>query len=293
MTADTTHAHHHDHHHATVDALNEPTRTLTTRRAYARSLRAVLDAIRAAIRRGVVDDDAFGLEALFTPQPATGFDFPRLADKERAFDTWLDNQLSRGILQPNRTGNEFLHRSYTQGLSSATRDLNRVGWIEAGQAPPVEAVIRRGVHRDVLDTVYTRNYRQLRGFSAQMGQETSRVLSNGLAAGHGPREIGRDLAGVIGSGGPSGATGAQARATMIARTETMNSYQRATETRYDEVGVEQVEVLLGGGPCAACEQLAAGGPYRLEEMLGVLPYHPNCVCAVAPVPPRGTRPTGR
>lgn len=274
----------------TTDALNEPTRTLTVRRGYARSLRSVLDAIRTTVARDVGREDAFGVDALFTPTPPGPFDFPTSAAKERAFETWLDTQLSRGILRPNRTGNEFLHRSYAQGVTSASRDLHRVGWIE-GAGSSVDVVMRRGVHRDVLNTVYTRNYRQLQGFTARMGQDTSRVLANGLSAGKGSSAIARDLTGVIGSGGPAGATGAQARATAIARTETMNAYKEATFSRYEEAGVEQVDVLLGGDACSTCTSWAAGGPYQPRDVRAEMPFHPNCVCAVAPVPPpRGHTP---
>ena len=275
---------------------NDPSKTLTIRRGYARDLRGVLKALSAVIREAVADEDVFAIEAaavaahsdrsetLFTPDRPGGFDFPRDPQKVRAFDTWLDNQLTRGILEPNRTGNAYIERAYTQGVSQAGRDLNRVGWLE-GAGSPVEAVVRRPTHRDTLETAFTRNYRQLRGFSADMGANTSRVLADGLSRGAGPNEIARDLRGVIGTGGPSGATGAQARATMIARTESLNAYNTAAEARYREHGVEWVEVVLGSSPCDRCESLWANNPHRLSTFVGTLPYHPRCTCSTVPMPP--------
>lgn len=283
-------------------ALAEPTNTVTVRRAYARNLRGVLKTIQAAIREGVGREDAFGLgsalgaageyptharAALFDADPISTGALPTRAQKQQAFETWLDNQLAQGILEPSRSGNAYIERAYRQGLTQADRDLTRVGWTGL-PGGTVEAVTRQPVHRDVLQTAYTRNYQQLRGFTAAADAQMSRTLADGLARGAGPSEISRELASVIGSGGPAGTTGAQARATMIARTEAMNAHQRATDARYEQAGVQYVEVILGPNPCDICSSLEAQNPWLHEHARGLHPQHPNCTCAVAPLPPNFT-----
>lgn len=284
-----------------ADALaREPTRTVTVRKRYAQSLRGTLDRLRAALRDGIVEQDAFGLEAareqlaryrglpvdaLNTIDPPDGWDFPKRVEKEQAFRTWLDRQVNRRILDPNRSGNDHLQETYTRGLRQADRDLKRAGWIDDTTTPP-KAMVRRRVHQNALQAVFARNYRQLEGFSSWLGTETSRVLSEGLAAGDDRRSLASDLADVIGSGGPSGTTGGEARVTRIARTEVMNSWHEATFTRYDEVGVERATVALSPAACSRCQALKAAAPFELDALRSRLPAHPNCRCAARPLPAR-------
>lgn len=282
------HAHAHQYDGPTDALQSEPTRTLTIRRGYARDLRGALSRIRAAIRQGVADEDVFGLESLAAytraddalVEPPSGFDFDRNADKERAFDTWLDNQLRNDILREHRGGNEYLHRSYERGLKDADRDLRRVGIVEAGETSPVEGVLRRPVHRDQLEAIYTRNYRQLEGFTSRIGQETGRVLAEGLSAGENPNSIARDLTDVIGKVEDGTPRGAHARATTIARTEILNSHHESSLTRYEEYDVDQVTIELAGDACDRCISVKNGEPYGTNELRGLVPVHPRCRCAV-------------
>lgn len=285
------------------DALStESTRTLTIRKQYAQWLRGRLSAIRAALRRGIVEYDAFDLLAAShgtktgtgtgttTPTDAlvdapAGWDFPSNSDKERAFNTWVDNQLDEEILDPNRRRNPHLGRAYERGVKESNTKLRRAGVVEVADDASVEAILRRPAHRETLETVYTRNYRQLEGFTSAIGQDTGRVISNGLAAGHGPREIARDLADVIGRVENGVPRGHHNRATVIARTETMNAFHQSTAERFAEFGVERAEVVVAEDErtCQQCLDLEKGNPYPVSELRGILPLHPQCRCSFIPV----------
>jgi len=48
--------------------------------------------------------------------------------------------------------------------------------------------------------------------------------------------------------------------------------------------IVDVEWLTGGNPCPICADLFAGSPYKLDVIEGMIPAHPNCVCATRPIP---------
>lgn len=43
-----------------------------------------------------------------------------------------------------------------------------------------------------------------------------------------------------------------------------------------------VEVMNADDPCPVCEDIAAEGPYTINQARGLIPAHPNCQCAFVP-----------
>jgi hypothetical protein len=74
------------------------------------------------------------------------------------------------------------------------------------------------------------------------------------------------------------------RARVLARTEVMHSHNAAAARRYQERGVEQVEILPDD-PCPICRALVADNPYPASEAAGLVPgrTHPRCECTIIPV----------
>jgi phage portal protein BeeE len=80
----------------------------------------------------------------------------------------------------------------------------------------------------------------------------------------------------------------------IARTEVAFAHEQAALTAWADAGVEEMEVVFGGGPCSTgiCEEIAGGSPYRLGQQTGDVgysfegadapPFHPNDTCFVVP-----------
>lgn len=283
-----THVHQWDY-DTTIDALQaEPTQTVTIRKRYAQRLRGRLDEIRTVSREAIAQRDIFGLESSRTTlavTPPDDFEFETRSDKVTGFRTWLDNQLSSEVLEPyGRGGNQFIREGYEMGIEEADGKLGRLKTIDVGDQK-VEAALRRPVHKESLQTIYTRNFRQLEGLTSSMGSDISRVLSDGLAAGKNPHAMAGDVAEVIGRGGAGGTTGAEARATMIARTEVQNAHHMASMNRYEEFGVEKANIVLAGGACSTCQDLASRNPWPLDELRSIQPSHPHCRCSSVPVSP--------
>ncbi len=80
----------------------------------------------------------------------------------------------------------------------------------------------------------------------------------------------------------------EARAEMIARTETARADMHGSMIAYRESGmVSGKEWLLGGDSCPLCEANAAEGVIPLEQNFpsgdDAAPAHPNCTCSTVPV----------
>jgi len=73
------------------------------------------------------------------------------------------------------------------------------------------------------------------------------------------------------------------RASMIARTEIARAQMQGTISVWQEAGVEVVDVLLGVDACELCQDIAANGPYKLEDIADDYPFHPNCNCSLVVV----------
>lgn len=248
----------------------EPTRTKTVRQQYARRLRGRWDAIETAIRTGVTENGALALsaEALVDAPRRNQFDFPTDARKTEAFRRWLETQTEREFLRTFGEDNQFIERAYERGVEDARTELRALGLAEGQTA----AALQLPVHQSQLERMFSRNFRALEGMTQATGREMSRVLSEGLASGAGPRDIADDLADRIDAVG-------RTRATAIARTEVMNSHNAARVQEWERAGIEKVGVLIAPTACPQCQAYNAGEPYPASEAYGNLPKHPNCRCS--------------
>jgi len=106
-----------------------------------------------------------------------------------------------------------------------------------------------------------------------LGNALSRALDQGMTAKQTAREIVTELA------NPS-------RALMISLTETRRAVSAASNDKYKEAGVEQIEWLTAD-PCDDCSENEAESPIDFGTDFGsgdpYPPAHPNCRCVIAPV----------
>jgi len=265
---------------------DEPTRTRTLRQEYARKLRGRWQAIRAAARTGVLDRDVFGLqtEALVQTTRRGQFDQETAARSVKSFLRWLRTQVEQEIIDPyGRGGNEHIREAYARGIRDARVELNTLD-VEALQAGiGVEALqddtstiaataLQIKPHAEQLERMLEKNLTSLEGMTEATAKNLSRELTDGLAAGESPDEIASQIADSIESIGMT-------RATVIARTEIMDSYNTARLQEWEEAGVTQVGVLIAADACPQCQAYNAGEPYQASKAYGNLPRHPRCRCS--------------
>jgi SPP1 gp7 family putative phage head morphogenesis protein len=127
-----------------------------------------------------------------------------------------------------------------------------------------------------------------------MDSQISRILATGIAEGRGPLELARLLTKTI--TGPFGDLGitdtlgrfipAKRRAEMLARTEIIRAHHVATIREYRNWAVAGVKVKAEwqttSGACDLCADLQ-GKIFSLNQIEGMIPYHPRCRCCALPV----------
>ncbi|WP_137288636.1 structural protein [Natronorubrum halophilum] len=258
---------------------DEPTRTRTIRQRYAQRLRGRLTDIRSALREGIVENDAFGLqtEALVDAPTSNQFEFTTDPQKVEAARRWLEKQLENEVLTEFGGENQFIEQAYVKGLEDAQRELGALN-VGAGETAAA-ASIRMPVHQEQLEHLYSRNLEELQGLTDDIARDVRRELTDGLASGDGPRDIARGVSDVLGKVEDGTPRAAMNRATMISRTELMNSHNWGRLKEWERAGVEKVDVLLANDACARCQAYAASAPYEASKAYGNLPRHPNCRCS--------------
>lgn len=222
----------------------DPTRTISLRTRFAEDAVRRLKKLRRELIASIVDNDAFG----FNQQPTTlreagqsEWAYTWDQQKVEGFQRWLEEQEAAGILEvtqapgavgPEPWSNTYIRSAYQKGLSQGNSYLKSSGIIQAGELDVIQAFYQPfNVNR--VGMLYTRSFDMLKGMTAAMNTDMSRVLAEGLAAGKGPSQIAQELAGRVDSIGI-------VRARRIARTEIVNAHNQGAMAEY-----EQAERLLG------------------------------------------------
>lgn len=290
----------------------DPTRTTVLRNAFAREMNRRFRELTRIIRQAVVEEDCFGLRPgvfQLTPPGRQAFAFPRSADKINAFTTWLQQQVDTGILEIRELAqvgvgvegawtNRYVFDSYKRGVIRARYELQKAGFDvpTIAQTGGIEVSMSTPFHIDRLGLLYTRVYSGLKGITAAMDTQISRILAQGIADGDGPRLLARKMISTInGTGmGELAITDtlgrfipAQRRATILARTEIIRAHHQATIQEYRNWAVEGVIVKAewmsaeDDRACNECLDLQ-GTIYTLDVIEKKIPLHPNCRCCAIP-----------
>jgi SPP1 gp7 family putative phage head morphogenesis protein len=125
--------------------------------------------------------------------------------------------------------------------------------------------------------MYQRSFEELRGISASMSQQMSRVLADGLSHGESATKLARRLSDTV-----QGIT--RQRANVLARTELINAHAEGQLDSFEELGVQavgaEVEITTAGDDrvCPLCSELS-GAQFTVQEARGLIPRHPNCRCS--------------
>jgi len=314
------------HHHAHLRQLSgDPTGTGDIRADFLQDIRGRFRRVRGLVRAAVgYEHDVFEQSgdaevAALAPDddgddrvrdddiPEDVFQFDTQAGKVASFMSWVEQTVSRRILQPvglqsAREGTHwtatYLDRAYVRGFRTARNRLRQAG-VSVGEEVDPFAL---GVPQRQLRQLYSRTYRNLESVAAAIAEPVRETLTEGLANGENPREIARRLTDEI-------ETIQKTRAEVLARTEIINSYSTATLDRYDRVGQQAVTVsgefatADDDRVCPICEALegrefatgemrtatftfspSASEPDHLAGEYAVKPpVHPQCRCTILPV----------
>ncbi len=292
------HNHNHNHNHSklTINGvfLTDPTRTLMLRKRFVSDVNKRFRHLKGDIRTSIVDNDCFGLKEKSSKlklMEAAMFDFPLSSRKVAAFMDWLQEMertmvdgkpileiITRPGMHPGIEGawtDKYIQTAYQKGILRARQELQNKGY----NVPPVDdipggfsSVFNAPIHVDRVGLLYQRTFSELKGITAAMDQQISRVLAQGIAEGRNPRELARILNDRVDKIGIT-------RARTLARTEVIRAHHQATIAEYRQFGVEGVSVkaewmTAGYGVCPECKDLE-GKTFTLDKIEGMIPQHPG------------------
>jgi len=301
----------------------DPTHTTVLRNRFVSEMRKRFRELRGVIRKAVIDQDVLGLVkpetyALDIPMQRA-FDFRLSSEKIDGFMGWLKTQEDKGVLEiitsPQVGGaieepwtNKYIQSAYKKGLQRSRAELRKAGY---PVPPPVDdmfgginAIFQGPVHSDAAGILMSRTYNELKGITAGMDQQISRVLSQGIIDGYGPATMAREMNNVIKKQGETLATEymrAEQRAVILARTEIIHAHNEASLQEFANWEVEGVKTLVesvgawDSRMCQKCMDLAGmdlgNGPgiFTRSQWRNYFPAHPCCRCAPVPMDVTGEK----
>ena len=269
----------------------DPTRTTSLVRRWQRDSNRRFRWLNKEIRKLIVDLDVFGLieqQPLKILVDKQAWRFLTDAQKMKQFRSWLTRQVNAGILETTTTPPwmaTYVDSAYRKGMVGAYSDVIKTrggtipnSYFRGGRDEFLRAAFAQPETLAKIELIYTRAYTDLVGVTDYMGQQLSRTLANGLAAGQGPSTIAREMSNKIG-----GIT--RTRANMIARTEVISAHAEAQLDTMGQLGVKEVSNMAEWSTAAdACHLCAPmdGAILTVGEARGAIPRHPNCRCMWIP-----------
>lgn len=275
----------------------DPTRTQRIRRDFEQHLHDRFDDVIQHIEIAFLEVDTLNvnIEDRLRPEPGQ-FDFPRDPQSIDEFENWLEAVLTVEVLTKYE-GDGYIRQAAGRGISHADDELRRIG-VEPGESD-ITTILRQPVHRDKLELMYTRSFGELDGITSATQQQLRRELTDGLAKGHDPETIARNMTDRV-----EGIK--RNRASVLAQTEVIRSHSEFTLDRYEQIAGDigvtvRAEFTTAGDDrvCAICEALE-GETYSITEMRTSTfspegfedravnefpvqpPVHPRCRCSVIP-----------
>jgi SPP1 gp7 family putative phage head morphogenesis protein len=224
------------------------------------------------------------------------FAFERSSDKAAGFIEWLNKEIDAGVLQYAEgpglgdrqvAGHQFWTNTYIQsgykkGMQKADSEMRKGGLAPYEGKLDIDAAFNTPMHADRVGLLYTRTFETLKGAAGRLESKLQQVLTEelalGMAEGRSPLEVARRLKKVVGL--------ERSYAKTLARTEMIRAHHVANINTYREAGLEGVKVkaewaAAGFNVCPDCADLE-GRVFKLDEIEGLIPLHPNCRCVALP-----------
>jgi SPP1 gp7 family putative phage head morphogenesis protein len=293
----------------------DPTRTTTLRNRMVAESNKRFDRLIKLLEEVVGQEDVFGLGDLqvnVMPPNKLTYSFLSNPDKIAEFNRWLQEQIEKGLIEVSEWEqlgksyqsswqNKYITDSYRRGVLRGRIEMKRAGY----KFPDAEIadVMSVPLHIETLGLLYIRAFSELKGITLQMEQIISRILAQGLADGENPIVLAKRLVAAInGKGiGDLGLTDilgrfipARRRAEILARTEIIRAHHQAMMNEYKNWGVLGVHVKAefrtagDSRVCSICAGLE-GQIFTLDEIMNMIPVHPQCRCIALPVIVKNTK----
>lgn len=288
--------------------LQDPTRTLTLRRAFEAEMKRRYARLKRVVVESVVENDAFGLlpsnrpglvlQEAARPNQFANMPFDQQVD---AFEEWFQAEEAR-ILEEYQYGQmqqgeenrhswlyPFLLLGFLKGLRRAKTEMAKAGY--AVQPYPQNiapaAMLQPAAVRQRLSYIHKRSFLGLKNIISATDSALRRIIGQALLEGVHPREAARRIVNTIDTIG-------RKRAILLARTEMIAAHHSAMMAMYREAGLLEIRLQAewltagDGRVCPLCHERAqrdngmGPGIYTLDQVESMIPVHPNCRCIALP-----------
>ena len=274
----------------------DPSRTGLLRRSFLAEMNRRFAKLYREIKKLIVDDDAFGLKVR-TPLVimATPGQYAFVSDPQKlqAFHTWLQDQINAVVFIVSGKGKigqpwtyQYIEPAFRKGVGRAYSDVNKEvlasspEWYTGSREQFLKTAFSQPTTMHKVELLSLRAFEQMKGVTASMSQQMSRILSTGLISGQNPLVIAREMQKSIWGLSKS-------RARMIARTEIIHAHAEGQLNGFRLLGGEELGIMAEWSTagddrvCADCGALE-GETFTIDEAEGMLPLHPACRCAWIP-----------
>lgn len=237
--------------------------------------RRLMDAYRDVYRRLTVELDA-AVEALGEARAAGGPVSPARiyrVERIRAFRDQAAAELTRYGVAAKGIIDEQVDTTRRQAVEGAAR---MVGAVTPPGVAASTTILNVGAIDAAVANLAPRSplARLFATFGADGAADLQRALIGGLATGHGPAHVAREMRRVLAA--------QPVRAVTIARTEIMRAHREAARETFKQEPTVRAWVWvagLGSRTCASC-WAQHGTIHPLDEVMAT---HPRCRCVMAPV----------
>lgn len=170
-----------------------------------------------------------------------------------------------------RDSEDFIRQFYKIGSELGYRDIG--GVLAYTQAD-----------RIALYNLTTYNFDLVTNMNTELREGIREVIFNAVASGDGYQTTMRNLM-ELPLTPINNNISVRTRAEMIARTEHARAVNTGTLQAYVNYGVTQVEIITAKDNlvCDDCIDAEENNPWSINEAQSLLPMHPNCRCAYAPI----------
>lgn len=265
---------------------NNPTRTLGIERAWNSQITKRFRKLTQALRSGFI--------AEFTTNKLE-ID----AERTQAYIAYLQSKIDELITREDWQS-KYQVQAYLRGIERSRAELRKQG--STLQATPLEAAtaafattivpslltgttsvgLLPPIHTEALAYLQTRAYESLKGWTDKFSREVRVILVDGALAGRGPRVLAKEIQEKLKT--------TEARARLIAQTETVQAFQRSqiaqAEIAVEETG-QDIQLRWTTRMDERVRPLHAGWhgtvatPQVMAQRITLSPY--NCRCALIPV----------
>jgi len=185
--------------------------------------------------------------------------------------TQLKNALKGVYLDGGYVGSAYAVRDLGDKATAVTQ-LSKAAinfdWASWTPGDPIAASLVQ--HGGLFKTLNAIN-KTVDGIKKSTIDRIGNIIGDGIAAGDPAKDIGKTIRQYVGD---------NARADMIAITETNRAYNEGAVDQYSQFGVGEWIWVTYEGACGECLDLEANGPYSTADSTLVPPEHPNCRCTV-------------